>query len=153
MWNCNVPAVDWAYRVEPTHTTRKAEIPMTRQPLIAKRTAIVLLAALAANLHAEPAHWRGDFVYFADAALFTDCASGKRWPVAMTADAVALQRSYLEWRKEPAAPLLVNFDGRLDVREAMEGPAREQMVVERFRSVEPGNTCAVIAAVKGNKAP
>ena len=122
---------------------------MTSQLAIAKRTACVLLAALAAGLHAEPTHWRGDFVYFADAALFTDCASGKRWPVAMTADAVALQRSYLEWRKEPAAPLLVNFDGRLEVRESMEGPPREQLVVEKFRSVEPGNTCATVAAVKG----
>ncbi|MDM0018122.1 hypothetical protein [Variovorax saccharolyticus] len=108
----------------------------------------LLLAACATGLHAQPASWRGDFVYFADAALFTDCASGKRWPVAMTADAVALQRSYLEWRKEPAAALLVNFDGRLEVREAMEGPAREQMVVEKFRSVEPGNTCATLAAAQ-----
>ena len=122
---------------------------MTRQFPIAKRSACVLLAALAASLHAEPAHWRGDFVYFADAALFTDCASGKRWPVAMTADAAALQRSYLAWRTEPAAPLLVNFDGRLEVRESMEGPPREHLVIERFRSVEPGNTCATLAAVKG----
>ncbi len=120
---------------------------------IARRGACVLpailLAALASGLHAEPIRWRGDFVYFADAALFTDCASGRRWPVAMTADAAALQRSYLEWRKEPMAPLLVNFDGRLEVREAMEGPAREQIVVDRFRSVEPGNSCATIAAVRG----
>ena len=119
---------------------------MTRQRPIAAWTAGTLLL-LAASLHAEPAHWRGDFVYFADAALFTDCASGKRWPVAMTADAAALQRGYLAWRQEPTAPLLVNFDGRLELREAMEGPAREQMVVERFRSVEPGYTCAKLAAV------
>ena len=117
---------------------------MTRQRPIAAWTAGTLLL-LAASLHAEPAHWRGDFVYFADAALFTDCASGQRWPVAMTADAAALQRGYLEWRQEPEAPLLVNFDGRLELREAMEGPAREQMVVERFRSVEPGYTCAKLA--------
>jgi uncharacterized lipoprotein NlpE involved in copper resistance len=117
---------------------------MTRQFPIAAWTAATLLW-LAASLHAEPAHWRGDFVYFADAASFTDCASGRRWPVAMTADAAALQQGYLEWRKEPTAPLLVNFDGRLELREAMEGAPREQMVVERFRSVEPGYTCAKLA--------
>lgn len=114
---------------------------MTRPHLIAACAAGIFLS-LAGSPHAEPTHFRGDFVYFADAAVFTDCASGQRWPLAMTADAVALQRSYLAWRSEPAAPLLVNFDGRLEVREAMEGPAREQMVVERFRSVEPGYTCA-----------
>lgn len=122
---------------------------MTPSPSIGKRGLGLLLAAFALGLQAQPTGWRGDFVYFADAALFTDCATGKRWPVAMTADAVALQRSYLEWRKEPAAPLLVNFDGRLEVREAMEGPPREQMVVEKFRSVEPGNTCAILTATKG----
>lgn len=122
---------------------------MTPSTLIGKRTLGLLLAACAGGLHAQPTSWRGDFIYFADAAVFTDCITGQRWPVAMTADAVALQRSYLEWRKEPATPLLVNFDGRLDVREAMEGPAREQMVVDKFRSVEPGNTCAIIAPVKG----
>jgi len=115
-----------------------------RRPCLA-----LLLAACATGLQAQPTSWRGDFVYFADAALFTDCASGKRWPVAMSADAVALQRSYLAWRKEPATALLVNFDGRLEVREAMEGPAREQMVVEKFRSVEPGSTCATLAAAQG----
>ena len=34
----------------------------------------------------EPLRWRGEFVYLADAATFTDCASGVHWPVAMTAD-------------------------------------------------------------------
>jgi len=108
----------------------------------------VLLAALTANLHAQPVRWRGDFVYFADSAHFTDCASGKRWPVAMTGDYLALERAYLHWQSAPTAPLLVNFDGRLEVREPMEGPAREHMIVDRFASVEPGNTCAMVSTAK-----
>jgi len=121
---------------------------MTPSTFIGKRALGLLFAACAGGLHAQPTSWRGDFIYFADSAVFTECATGQRWPVAMTADAVALQRSYLEWRKEPATPMLVNFYGRLEVREAMEGPAREQLLVEKFRSVEPGNTCATIAKIQ-----
>lgn len=114
---------------------------MRRPNLRAKWITAVLLGALAASLHAQPVRWRGDFVYFADAAVFTDCASGKRWPVAMTGDYLALERAYLQWRSAPQAPLLANIDGRLEVREPMEGPAREHMVVDRFVSVQPGYTC------------
>ncbi|MDM0001996.1 hypothetical protein QTI24_25550 [Variovorax sp. J22P240] len=114
----------------------------------AKWMAGVFLAALTAILHAQPVHWRGEFVYFADSAHFTDCASGKRWPVAMTGDYLALERAYLHWHSAPTAPLLVNFDGRLEVREPMEGPAREHMIVDRFASVEPGNTCAMVSTGK-----
>ena len=35
----------------------------------------------------DPLRLRGEFRYMADAATFTDCASGQRWPVAMVGDA------------------------------------------------------------------
>ncbi|MDO9162597.1 MAG: YbaY family lipoprotein, partial [Methylococcaceae bacterium] len=57
----------------------------------------------------ESLHWHGEFSYMADAATFTDCASGKRWPVAMLGDYLAMERNYLQARSAPAAPLLVNF--------------------------------------------
>ena len=122
-----------------------------RHTSTAKSMAGMLLAALAGlstSLHAQPMHWRGEFVYFADSAHFTDCASGKQWPVVMTGDYLALERAYMHWQSAPKAPLLVNFDGRPEVREPMEGPAREHMVVDRFASVEPGNTCAMVSVGK-----
>jgi uncharacterized lipoprotein NlpE involved in copper resistance len=119
---------------------------MPRPTPKAKWLTAALLGALTASLHAQPVRWRGDFVYFADSAIFTDCASGKRWPVAMSDDFLALQHAYMQWRGEPKAPLLANFDGRLEVREAMEGPAREHIVIDRFVSVQPGTTCESISA-------
>ena len=118
---------------------------MPRPSSIAAQVLAAALLAAAPGAEAQPTAWRGDFVYFADSAQFTDCASGKRWPVALAGDMVALQNSYLTWRTAPMAPLLVNFDGQLEVREAMEGPPTEQLVVTRFRSVEPGGTCATLA--------
>ena len=68
----------------------------------------------------EPLRWRGEFLYMADSATFTDCATGLRWQVAMTADYLAMERNYQQSRSAPGAPLLVSFDGRLEVRPAME---------------------------------
>jgi len=89
----------------------------------------------------ELLRWRGEFRYLADAATFTDCASGLRWPVAMAGDYLALERLYQQQRSAPGAALLVGFDGRLEVRAAMEGPPREHIVVDRSDATEPGAAC------------
>lgn len=100
----------------------------------------------------ESLHWHGEFRYLADAATFTDCASGKRWPVATLGDYLAMERNYLQVRSAPAAPLLVNFDGRLAVLPAMEGPPIEQIVVDRFDGSQPGATCSSLEQDKSSNA-
>ncbi len=94
----------------------------------------------------EAQRWRGELVYFADSATFTECASGMRWTVAMRADYLALERDYVQQRSAPGAPLLVEFDGRLAVLEAMEGPAREQIQVDAYRTSAPGASCKTLAS-------
>jgi heat shock protein HslJ len=116
-------------------------------------TAGIALAMLSSGSRAEPMRWRGDFVYFADAAVFTDCATGQRWPVAQASDYLALDLAYLHWNGAPKAPLLANFDGRVEVRESMEGPPREHMVVDRFVSVQPGASCETLRADKARAGP
>jgi uncharacterized lipoprotein YbaY/uncharacterized lipoprotein NlpE involved in copper resistance len=98
----------------------------------------------------EPLRWRGEFVYLADAATFTDCASGLLWPVALTGDYLAAERLYMKMRSAPGAPLLVTFDGRLEVRPAMEGPAREHMVIDRLGDAESGVNCDAAPGGRGN---
>ena len=90
----------------------------------------------------ESMRWRGEFVYMADAANFTDCASGLHWPVAMIGDYLSSERRYSQLRTKPGAALLVSFDGHLEVVAAMEGPPREHMVIDRLESAHPGGTCA-----------
>jgi uncharacterized lipoprotein YbaY/uncharacterized lipoprotein NlpE involved in copper resistance len=89
----------------------------------------------------ELLRWRGEFVYMADAATFTDCASGLRWPVAMAGDYLAAERRYTQSRSAPGAPLVVTFEGRLEVLPAMEGPPREHMVIDRFGGADAAARC------------
>jgi len=86
---------------------------------------------------------RGMFSYLADAALFTECRTGRRFPVAQERDYLALERAYLGARQTPGEPLLVTLDGRLTTRPIGEGEAlKDATVVERFDRVWPTETCA-----------
>jgi uncharacterized lipoprotein YbaY/heat shock protein HslJ/uncharacterized lipoprotein NlpE involved in copper resistance len=96
----------------------------------------------------ESLQWRGEFRYMADAATFTDCASGVRWPVAMTGDYLTVERKYLKNRNIPGAPLIVTFTGRLEQRPAIEGSLNEQMVIEKFSSSQPKANCSSQASGK-----
>jgi copper homeostasis protein (lipoprotein) len=88
----------------------------------------------------------GSFVYFADAAVFTDCLTGDRMPVVMAGDYLALERAYLDARPAPMAPLLVRLDARLALAEAMEGPPRRSVHVEAVHHVTPHGACQTARA-------
>lgn len=84
----------------------------------------------------------GMMTYFADAAIFEECLTGRTYPIATEGDYLALERGYLEARAEPGAPLLVQVEGGLLVRPPMEGADRTHLVVDQFLKTVPGETCA-----------
>ena len=85
---------------------------------------------------------RGMYSYMADAALFKECISGRRFQVAQEADNLALERAYLEAQRQPGEALMVSLQGRIAERPAMEGDAMVLTVVpEHFIRVWPGETC------------
>ena len=83
----------------------------------------------------------GMMTYMADAATFTECLTGRSYPVAQDGDYRALERAYLAQRAGPGAPLYVHVEGGLLPRPAMEGPDRPHLVVDRFVRTRPGITC------------
>lgn len=83
----------------------------------------------------------GMFTYFADAAMFEECLTGQRVPVLMEADYLALERAYMDARSAPMAPLLTRLEGSIAMAEAMEGPDRPSLTVERLHHVTPGGDC------------
>lgn len=91
---------------------------------------------------AGPMRLRGMYVYMADAAVFSECQTGKRFPVRFERNHAALERAYLAARHAPGEPLLVTVDGRFAASAAELGaPVREQVVIERFDRIWPGATC------------
>jgi copper homeostasis protein (lipoprotein) len=100
------------------------------------------LARVAAPTPFEPRlTMRGMFTYMADSAVFEECLSRRKLPVAMEADYISLERAYSEKRAEPGQALLANVEGRIVERVHMEGPSRPVLVVERFLGLSPGGNC------------
>jgi copper homeostasis protein (lipoprotein) len=90
----------------------------------------------------EPMRLRGMYVYFADAARFGECLTGLDRPVAFEKDSIALERAYLDARREPMERLMVTFEGHLAQRPAMEGDGTEEVfVVDSFDEVWPDLIC------------
>jgi copper homeostasis protein (lipoprotein) len=85
---------------------------------------------------------RGMYRYMADAGSFTECLTGQRWFVAQEGDNAALEREYTKIRRQPGEELLINLEGRVEMRPSMEGNALQPtLVVNRFIGVWPGETC------------
>ena len=84
----------------------------------------------------------GMFRYMADTAIFRDCRSGKKFPVAMESRYIDLERAYLENRVEPGSEVLVRLRGRYLERPAMEGDQKEvQLIVDQVEETLPGESC------------
>lgn len=85
----------------------------------------------------------GMFSYMADAATFEECLTGRRYPVAMEGDYLALERAYLARPDAtPGAPVMASFDGEITRRPPMEGRGTvPTVVVRRFVGLWPGQTC------------
>ena len=87
----------------------------------------------------------GMYNYMADAAVFVDCATGKRYPVSMEADNLALEKAYLSTQTEPNQQLLVSLRGHYDLRPPMEGDTDvEMMIPDRFGQFWPNEECLAL---------
>ena len=112
---------------------------------IAFAATLLLGAALARSDSpaAGPAKLRGLFVYMADAAVFTDCYTRERYPVAPESMNAEIERAYLSARTAPGSPVLASIEGHLVRRSPEPGaPEREHLRIVRFDRFWPGETCA-----------
>lgn len=83
----------------------------------------------------------GMMTYIADAPTFTECVTGRVYPISTEGDYLALERAYLEARAEPGNPLRVHVEGGLAERPAMEGLDKMHLIVDRFIKTEPAESC------------
>jgi len=85
----------------------------------------------------------GMFRYLADAATFEECLTGRRYPVAMEGDYLALERAYTSLpNRTPGGPVMTSIEGNLTQRPPMEGTGTvTTVVVRRFVGLWPSQTC------------
>ena len=62
----------------------------------------------------------GEFTYMADAAMFRDCATGLRFPVAQTGDYLRTEREYMARSQGVGDPVHVRLRGHIDLMPSAE---------------------------------
>lgn len=84
----------------------------------------------------------GLYVYFADSARFTDCATGESLPVSSDAGGLELERAYLQAGREAQQPMLAEVIGSEEIRAGMEeGTRLPHLVVDQLIRVSPEDRC------------
>ncbi len=83
----------------------------------------------------------GLYQYYADAASFTDCVTGKTYPVALEADNIALESAYSSLVEQEGQRLLVELEAEYAERPAMEGDDKEHLIPLKFIKIIHKNSC------------
>jgi len=97
------------------------------------------LAPVTAALPATPMAMRGMYFYMADAAIFTDCATGKKVSVANNAQ---LERDYAAARGNDTKPVLLTVDGHFMLQANPDsGEKIKTLVPDRDARFEAGKNC------------
>jgi len=91
------------------------------------------------SLPTTPMAMRGMYFYMADAAIFTDCATGKKVSVANNAQ---LERDYAAARGNDTKPVLLTVDGRFTLQANPDsGEKIKTLVPDRDARFEAGKNC------------
>lgn len=97
------------------------------------------LAPVKSSLPVTPMAMRGMYFYMADAATFTDCATGKQVSVASNAE---LERGYLAARGASEKPVLLSVEGHftLEANPDTHEPVKTLMADKEVKFI-PGKSC------------
>ena len=86
-----------------------------------------------------PMPMRGMYFYMADAAIFTDCATGKRMPVANNAQ---LERDYLAARAENGQSVLLTLEAHFTLEANPDtGEKVKTLMADKDVKFIPGKGC------------
>ncbi|AHG19187.1 copper homeostasis protein [Chania multitudinisentens RB-25] len=93
-------------------------------PIISKLN--YTLSPIAQSLPETPMLLRGFYTYFADAAIFKDCVTGKTFPVANN---IELEQGYIKARSAPGEPVFLMLNGHFSVQPSMEEGQMEKALI------------------------
>lgn len=91
---------------------------------------------------ATPFPLEGRYSYQAGAGRFSECRSGKTYPVAFKGENARVESEYSRIRREPGEEIFLSVEGYFAPLPDMEGNLKEQLVITRFIRFEPGKSCA-----------
>lgn len=86
--------------------------------------------------------YKGYFSYLADAAIFIDCKTNEKYPVAMEADYITAETKYLDIASTPGERILIIVNGEISKRDKIEGNGKINfMIINKFLEILPNQLC------------
>jgi len=90
-----------------------------------------------------PMNLRGRFVADSGVYRFTECKTGKTYPLVFERPDATVERQYLALRQAPGKPLMATLKGTIAVRRVQKGGrAAEHVIVRSFGRFWPGVSCS-----------
>lgn len=90
---------------------------------------------------ANPFLLEGMYSYLADAGRFSECRSGKTYPVAFQGENARVESEYSKILREPGEKIFLSVEGYFAPLPDMEERIREHLLITRFIQFEPGRNC------------
>lgn len=85
---------------------------------------------------------KGYFSYMADAALFVDCETNEKYPVAMKGDYITLEKEYLKVAETAGQKVIVELEGEYADLDKIEGEGKRTfLIVNKLIELQPNQTC------------
>ncbi|TNV41971.1 envelope stress response activation lipoprotein NlpE [Yersinia pestis] len=121
------------------HPVDKSLVMLDQQGLPIKSTLNYQLEPSDQPLSKTPMPLSGMYKYFADAAIFTDCVTGKAFPVENN---IELETGYLNARRNPGEPVFLTLNGYFDSRPSMEeGRTNKTLIPEGDIQFNANKSC------------
>ena len=103
---------------------------------------VITISACSQSANRENDFLKGQFSYFADAAIFIDCKTNTKYPVAKDGDYLNLELEYLKTVENGGEKVLVELKGKIEERKKIEGVGKTNfLVVTKFLNILPNKNC------------
>ncbi|WP_157150542.1 copper homeostasis protein [Brachyspira sp. SAP_772] len=94
-----------------------------------------------AQLTSKTTYFEGDFVYYADSAIFSNYAEMKNYPVAMEGEYINLEREYTAFNFAEPTKVNLKVEGYLENRAGMEeGTTNKYLIVTKIIGFDTNKT-------------
>jgi uncharacterized lipoprotein NlpE involved in copper resistance len=103
---------------------------------------VITISACSQSKNKENDLLTGQFSYFADAAIFIDCKTNTKYPVAKEGDYLNLEMEYLKTVENGGERVIVELNGKIEERKKIEGEGKTNfLVVDKFLNILPNKNC------------
>ena len=103
---------------------------------------LITISACSQSANKENDLLKGQFSYFADAAIFIECNTNTKYPVAKEGDYLNLEMEYLKNVEDGGEQVLVSLHGKIVEKKRVEGEGKTNfLVVEKFLKILPNKNC------------